>query len=839
MAAPSCTMVATGAYHYHYLVVVVLLGSATPANTLLCRGKTNPSVRTAASSSQAALGLLGSATASTFLRGGAIRPSFRTAAASTQSAPDQPSSYAVGSLVEFATGSGSGAGTLALGAITGADTGRRVKVVEASGRTISIAQRDVRHVFPGANATTAADVALHADAAQRALLDASVAVDALEAAWEMLVEEEGGGALGLGEMASLLLGDDSPRSQYVAHAVLGSALGQACFKTKGPRGKELLVPRPPDEAARLRAQAAAAKADRADTIALLARVEAASADAPLQLCEESEAVRRWFAAIERLGCSDAQVAPLGQSESSSREPTDGEACELLTRLGFKCTPDAARTLLVRVGVWDAHENLDLVRTRCPVHFPTHLLALGAELESSPDADTASRVDLTHLIALAIDDQGTTEVDDALGVEELGHGGEGGEGGHAGSGQWRVWVHIADPSRYVQLGSQLDAEARRRGSTVYLPTGAVPMFPHDLSSLLSLRDGESACALSVGVTVDAQGAVDESVPTIITPSLVRTKQLTYEDVDAALGPFGAAGTTADANANADAPPTTATAARSECEVQLLRRLQWIAERRKERRASVGSLESLAAYSFPDVRVKAWRAPDEPDGWGVTVRPSASNQEQGCSFSQTIVSECMMLANERLAAYAVEQRLPVAFRSQRMRPISREELEATPDGAARTFFAIRSMLPSTICAQPLPHEGLGIEGGYVQATSPIRRYTDFALHHQLKAHLRGEPLPFAADEDGESELVRLARDGAVLAPKLERSANEYWLREFLQRRAGQPTAALVLSAERKPGAYKVMLLELGAIVNCRSSQPLEVGARIQLAPNKAGEMQFLPV
>ncbi len=75
-----------------------------------------------------------------------------------------------------------------------------------------------------------------------------------------------------------------------------------------------------------------------------------------------------------------------------------------------------------------------------------------------DQDAAHRLDLTSHRVVAIDDASTTEVDDGLSVEELP------------DGRTRLWVHVADPTRWLQPGSPLDLEARRRSSTMYLPTG---------------------------------------------------------------------------------------------------------------------------------------------------------------------------------------------------------------------------------------------------------------------------------------------------------------------------------------------------------------------------------
>ena len=75
----------------------------------------------------------------------------------------------------------------------------------------------------------------------------------------------------------------------------------------------------------------------------------------------------------------------------------------------------------------------------------------------PDPDAEHRVDLTHLKSFAIDSADTKEVDDAISLERLEDG-------------VKLWVHIADPTRWLTLGSALEKEAARRALTLYLPTG---------------------------------------------------------------------------------------------------------------------------------------------------------------------------------------------------------------------------------------------------------------------------------------------------------------------------------------------------------------------------------
>lgn len=129
-----------------------------------------------------------------------------------------------------------------------------------------------------------------------------------------------------------------------------------------------------------------------------------------------------------------------------------------------------------------------------------------------DPDKDSRVDISHLRALAIDDTSTFEIDDALSVEELD------------GGRWRLWVHVADPSRYLSVGDPIEQEARRRTSSCYLPTGTIPMMPRSLAGgAFSLRPNVCSCALSFGALIDADGtfSLDELT---ITPSVVAASYL---------------------------------------------------------------------------------------------------------------------------------------------------------------------------------------------------------------------------------------------------------------------------------------------------------------------------
>lgn len=93
----------------------------------------------------------------------------------------------------------------------------------------------------------------------------------------------------------------------------------------------------------------------------------------------------------------------------------------------------------------------------------------------------------------IDSDDTLEVDDGVSVERLP------------DGRKRLWVHVADPTRWVTPGDVLDYEARLRATSAYLPTGAVPMFPMALAGGgMSLLQGQECAAMSVGVVLRDDG-----------------------------------------------------------------------------------------------------------------------------------------------------------------------------------------------------------------------------------------------------------------------------------------------------------------------------------------------
>jgi len=109
-------------------------------------------------------------------------------------------------------------------------------------------------------------------------------------------------------------------------------------------------------------------------------------------------------------------------------------------------------------------------------------------------ETLPRKDLTKLPFFTIDGINTQDMDDALYIERTDNG-------------WSLTVAISDPSAYIPEESDMDAEAKRRGFTLYLPNFNVPMLPRDLSdSLCSLKEGEKRATLCCQIEIGQEGEV---------------------------------------------------------------------------------------------------------------------------------------------------------------------------------------------------------------------------------------------------------------------------------------------------------------------------------------------
>ncbi len=645
-----------------------------------------------------------------------------------------PNGMDKGTLVEFRVN-----GDRRLAVIDRPEGKKNWVAIDERGHAYTLHPREITYQLPGSYKPS--DIPAFLQRVQP-LLDPS----SLEVAWELLVDD--GSTVDPPEMALLLFSDQEPPLCYAAYHLLSE--DKLYFKLKGDRYE----PRPHSQVAEIKHQQTVAAQRQQEWQGFLAKLEQALAGVKVEW-QPSDRLR--IDSLERF-------ATLGE-EATHRAP----ALEVLGHLNRPETPQGALQLLVDLGLWSPHENLFLRRSQVPVQFSEKVLDVVRKSLSAPPPDThRDRLDLTHLKVYTIDDESTREIDDGLSLEFLPNG------------QQRLWIHIADPSRWLQPGDELDLEARRRSTTLYLPTGAIPMFPSELATgPMSLVQGATSCALSFGVILDDDGAI--ATYEIYASQIKVTYRLTYDDVDEMLH----------------------LGVQAESELEAL--AQW-AKKRYDWRQSQGAV----SIQMPESSIKV-----EGDDITVVVLDD--------SRSRQLVAEMMILAGEVAARYAQAHQLPLPFRNQPPPELPpQEELLLLPAGPVRGCAIRRCMPRSELSLTPSGHASLGLQT-YTQVTSPIRRYSDLLAHFQIKAHLRGEPLPFSVDEV--RELMLSIANTVQEAVLVERQTNRYWSLEYLRRNGDEIWQALMLRWLREHENLGLILLEdLGMELPMRFERAIEPGDRL---------------
>jgi len=414
-------------------------------------------------------------------------------------------------------------------------------------------------------------------------------------------------------------------------------------------------------------------------------------------------------------------------------------------------------------------------------------AASAEAEGRVDDPTAAdaRVDLTDLPTFTIDPEDAQDFDDAVSALRE-------------DGQVRVWIHIADVTAYLRPGGPLEREAYRRGTSVYVPGAVEPMLPEALSNrACSLRPGEDRLAVSVEMEIDGTEVRKVSFHR----SRVRSDQrLTYREVDEVFA----------GRARAEEP----WAAPLETAREVARALR---ERRDA--LEIGSPEP--SFEF------------DRDGHVTGVRYEEQTE------SHALIEHLMVLANEQVAGYLADHRLPtlyrvherpepqsVAFLAEQlasldvptppvpahMSPQQAADLAAElsrivarqPHGrSALATLVLRSLKQAFYTPRNLGHAGLG-SARYLHFTSPIRRYPDVVAHRALLQGLGIDNAAAPAHELDEAGVTASAAEREAM--RIERDADDVCLAFLLERRLAEADPV----SPPAFGGEVVGLVERGAFV-----------------------------
>ncbi|WP_299872797.1 ribonuclease catalytic domain-containing protein [uncultured Cocleimonas sp.] len=486
-----------------------------------------------------------------------------------------------------------------------------------------------------------------------------------------LLEDE---AVSLSELSDLLYGEFSPQSAWSSWMLVTDGLYfELADDNASAAGEDLIKARALDDIA----------ADREKRESKLEQQQA------------------WDSLIERVskGCIEEadypQLVEVEQLACGERENS-----RILKAVGIQETKEAAHALLLKLGYWPDEYN----------PWPRRMGVNMSNPESRiPEAVETSRRDLQHLQAWAIDDVGNQDPDDAISIEGK-----------------RLWVHIADVSSIVTPDSELDIEARARGTNVYLPDQTIHMLPQGITEQLGLGLQEQSNALSIGFDIAENGELEDIELCFSSLNVTRT---TYDDADKELDSTFA-------------------------------ELKSLTDRFHQRRIN----NNAAMLDLPEVNIKV-------DNGDISIRPYSRGG------SRQIVTEAMLAAGEAVALFAHQNNIPIPYAYQP----EPEEIQH-PQKMSEHYAYRRRFKASRHTTEPAAHFGLGLPI-YTRVTSPIRRYLDLIVHQQLRAFLtQSSQDPQSAQHPllGHEELVErigLADEASFAARKAERHSNQHWTMLYL--------------------------------------------------------------
>ena len=378
-------------------------------------------------------------------------------------------------------------------------------------------------------------------------------------------------------------------------------------------------------------------------------------------------------------------------------------------------------------------------------------------------DIKERRDFRDTFTFTIDPEDAKDFDDALSFKPLENG------------NFEVGVHIADVSHYVTPGSDIDREARDRGTSVYLADRTVPMLPEKLCNrLCSLRPNEEKLCFSAVFEITPRAAIRKKWfgRTVIKSNF----RLTYEQAQDIIEGIAE---------SPDAELQTA--------ITVLNKLAGIL---KGKRRKAGAID----FSRPEMKVLC-----DETGRPIDVYQKISKE------ANWLIEEFMLLANRSVAEFVAATGKTFVYRVhdvpnpeklESLRHFAKSlgykmngELEGKkaagaisdlldkatgkPEAAAFKDIALRSMAKAKYSTENIGHYGLAF-ADYTHFTSPIRRYPDLMVHRLLALYLDNTK---SQDREFYESECKYASGREALASEAERTSVKYKVVEFMQDKVGQ--------------------------------------------------------
>lgn len=416
----------------------------------------------------------------------------------------------------------------------------------------------------------------------------------------------------------------------------------------------------------------------------------------------------------------------------------------------------------------------------PTRFPSEVVKETKSIAAGPitKQQIKQRKDLRGEAIFTIDAASTKDIDDAISAKKTAAG-------------YRLGVHIADVSHYVQPKSKLDNEAMQRGTSVYYADSVVPMLPKALSNgICSLNPGEDRLAFSCLLQLDDDARI-KSFKFVKSVIHSRVKGV-YTEVNALLAQ----------NAAEDVTQKYTEVLES------LAVMREIYQKLAALRTARGSME-----------IESDEAKIVVDDKGRCV----DVQRRSRGEAERMIEEFMLLANTAAAQKAKEMDIPFVYRTHDKPPTEKVEKLKSVLASVGVHFAPKSLSPTqtelaallnttrgtplerfvhpTVLrtmakakyeAHPAGHYGLAL-ADYAHFTSPIRRYPDLAIHRILtdvvenmpKKELRKRYAVFA------QQAAAVSSERELVAQRAERDCDDCYKAEYMRQFIGEEYEAVVAS------------------------------------------------
>ena len=394
-------------------------------------------------------------------------------------------------------------------------------------------------------------------------------------------------------------------------------------------------------------------------------------------------------------------------------------------------------------------------------------------------DIAGRVDLRSKYDIfTIDGEDAKDLDDAVCVQKLENG------------NYKLDVHIADVSHYVQENTLLDKEALLRGTSIYMLNRVIPMLPRELSNgICSLNEGQDRYTLSVSMEIDNKGKIISSE--VYKGIINVTRRMSYKDVQAILD-----------NSNEEI------VTKYKDYIADFKLMEELAKILKEKRITKGYLN----LDIPESKIIL-----DQDGYAVDVCKYET------TFANEIIEQFMLAANETIAEKFYWLKAPFIYRVHEEPDIEKvnelnkllfnfgykihvkegkiypaefskilKEVEGKPEEKIVSNMILRTLKVAVYDSENKGHFGIASKY-YCHFTSPIRRYPDLFIHRIISKYLKYDYTMSEKQVEFYNKVAendaKQSSDREKIATQVERNSIDIKKAEYMSKKIGEQYEGII--------------------------------------------------